>query len=108
MRVAVALHAIDTTTLAGQAHSGALFEELSSDCTDDSRFEIAISGWLNYTSLVISNQQFDSSTIVLACPDVMMQAIGAAGSGGTSAAAWSRPTATLLVLALAALLLGLR
>jgi hypothetical protein len=96
--IPVPVHAVDTTSLAGQAYSNAMFKELASDC-DDEVFEIQVSGWLNYSSLLISNQQFTGSTIRLACSRQMLDAIDAAGDGETSASPWPRPTATLLVLA---------
>ena len=82
-----------------------MFKELASDC-DDEVFEIQVSGWLNYTSQLISNQKFEGSTIQLACSRQMLDAIDAAGGGGddeTSASPWPRPTATLLVLVAVAL-----
>jgi hypothetical protein len=97
--IPVPVHAVDTTSLAGQAYSNAMFKELASDC-DDEVFEIQVSGWLNYSSLLISNQQFTGSKIRLACSRQMLDAIDAAGGNDeTSASLWPRPTATLLVLA---------
>ena len=80
-----------------------MFKELASDC-DDEVFEIQVSGWLNYTSLLISNQHFEGSTIQLACSRQMLDAIDAAGGNDeTSASLWPRPSATLLVLVATAL-----
>ena len=65
-----------------------------------------MTGWLNYTSLLISNQHFEGSTIQLACSRQMLDAIDAASGGAdgeTSASSWPRPTATLLALALGVL-----
>lgn len=97
--IPVPVHAVDTASLASQAYSNAMFKELASDCSDDEVFEIQVSGWLNYSSLLISNQQFTGSRIRLACSRQMLDAIDAAGNGETSASPWPTPTATLLVLA---------
>ena len=89
--------AVDTSSLVS-SNSQELFKELSADCTDDTTFEIQVSGWLNYTSLLMQNQAFETSSFELSCPQVMMSAISSRQAGTSAAAA---PGALLLPLVLA-------
>ena len=95
--------AVDTSSLLS-SNSQELFKELSADCTDDTTFEIKVSGWLNYTSLLMQNQAFETSSFELSCPQVMMSAISSRQAGNSAAAA---PGALLLPLLLGAAAAGL-
>lgn len=103
--VPVSVHAVDTTSLVSQAYSDAMFKELASDCADEEGiFEIQVSGWLNYSSVLISNQRFEAPPIELACSRQMLDAINVAAGdedGRHSASPWLSPAATMLVLAAA-------
>ena len=73
----------------------ALFDELRADCLDTATFTVAIHGWLNYSSFLVANQEYETDEFELGCSKSMMAQL----RSGANAASPVQPTIWLMLLA---------